>query len=123
MRNLLIAGLLIATPAAAQDIHAVKPLDGYACMNVTLPPVKLSFDQLPKARLDPSTSAPYGATVGTIVIAKAPLHVVNGYAEILQFDGREAWLPMKLLAPFSSAGNRRGHCTPSVMSDGKPGIS
>lgn len=118
MRALLLVALFCGpAPAYASPQQGIEPLTGYSCMTVNLPPGRLAWDQLPRARTAPTVDAPYAAgTVGQTVLAPNPLVVRNAYAEVLLFNGQQAWLPLKQIAGV----NRQ--CRAMRMSDGKPGI-
>ena len=117
--------LLVAATGSAQAEHlkAVKPLDGYACMDLNLTEAQLRDNSVTVPILSgPSPDAPWGGNASAIVIVRAPLHVVNGYAEILKLDGQPGWIAADKLKPYASVSNPNAHCTPSVMSNGRPGF-
>ena len=70
----------------------------------------------------PSRSAARIGTDQGIMIAKAPLHVDNGYAEVLWFNGRPGWIAANMLSPYHSQANPNAKCVPSLLSDGRPGF-
>lgn len=121
-RLVLALALAIATSPCLSAKEIAGDLDGYACMNVALPGGKLRWDQLPQARGQPSTAAPYVGPVGATVIARYPLHIVDGYAEVLLFNGKTAWVSTRVLEPYRSMSNPRASCTPVQLTDGSYGI-
>ena len=70
----------------------------------------------------PSTTSGRVGNASAIVIARSPLHVVNGFAEMLFPNGAAVWIDAKMLRPYHSESNPNAHCTPSLMSNGKPGL-
>jgi hypothetical protein len=117
----LAAGLVSA--AKAEGLHAVGPLAGYACMNLKLTDKELQDKSLAVPVYDgPSKESSRVGNAAAVVIAKSPLHVVNGFAELLFPTGQEVWIEADLLTPYRSASDPNAHCTPSLMSNGKPGF-
>ena len=115
--------LTISGMSLAQGLTAVKPLPGYACMRL-----KLTHEQVADRNLQipvfvgPSVSSGKLGNASAIVLVRAPLRVENGFAEILFPDGRTAWLSRDLLEPYATSEFPNAHCTPSLMSNGKPGF-
>ena len=128
MMNLIRAAavaacVLTGTAAHAQGLHAVQPLQGYACMNLNLSPAAMqNFANLPPVLAAPSPQAPKIGVASALVIARSPEHVVNGYAEVLHLNGQAGWVAADKLAPYHSASDPNAHCTPSLMSNGRPGF-
>jgi hypothetical protein len=121
---LLAAACLLAPAAHAQGLRAVRPLDGYACMNLAVPEAMLmdrSWAGVP-IRSTPSADAPQAAVATPTVIAKAPAVIVNGFAQVLRLNGATGWIEAAKLKPYSSASDPYARCTPSLMSNGRPGI-
>jgi len=114
----VLACLLTASVSArADEMRAVSPLEGYACVNLSLPSHKMRWDELPQAKAEPSAAAPVAGVVQATVLARYPLVVRNGYAEIILYTGQKAWIQQSLLAA------RNPRCRAVLMSDGKPGIA
>jgi hypothetical protein len=103
-------------------LKAVQPLPGYACMSLRGFDPSWTFAQLPRIVDRPSSSGQTLALASPIVITKTPLHVENGYAEVLALSGQRGWLQRAWLEPYHSVSNPNAHCTPSLMSNGRPGI-
>lgn len=116
-RILFVAATIGCSPALASPQTAVAPMAGYSCMTVSLPAGKLEWNQLPRARMQPDPDAPFvNGTVGQTIIARYPLHVTNGFAEVMLFNGETGWLPLKRIAGINRT------CRAMKMSDGKPGL-
>ena len=89
----LIAGAF-ASAAHAQDVRAVRALDGYVCMNLNLPDARMRDPAAPRVpiRVAPRPDAAVGTLATPIVITKTPEHVVDGFAEVLQLTGKPGWI-------------------------------
>lgn len=129
MRKLILAATAafalcsLPTIGEAQGLRAVHPLPGYACMGLRGVNPSWSFAQLPRILDRPSaTEGKPVQLASAIVFVKTPLHVVNGFAEVLLQNGHPGWLQRAWLEPYHSVSNPKAHCTPSLMSNGKPGI-
>ena len=120
------AGVLIITCGQrmkAEGLHAVRPLAGYACMMLNLSDAQMRDNSLVvPVYAGPSTTSGRVGNASAIVIAKSPLHIVNGFAEMLFPNGATVWIDAKMLRPYHSESNPTAHCTPSLMSNGKPGL-
>ena len=118
-----IACLSIATSVHSQSLKAVAPLSGYACMILNLTNDQLRDNSVTVPVFNgPSASSGKAGVASALLIVKSPLHLQNGFAETLFPDGRTVWIPANMLRPYKSEGNPNAHCTPSMMSDGKPGF-
>lgn len=113
----------VLSPARAQGLKAIAPLSGYQCMMLNF-----SADQMRNSPLTvpvfngPSETSGKAGLASGIMIVRSPTNVVNGFTEILFFDGRQLWMKANMLEPYKSASNPDAHCTPSMMSNGKPGF-
>lgn len=124
-----VTGCLLASaaclPAAhAQGLRAVRPLDGYACMNLAVPETLLedrTWAGVPILSA-PRADAQQVAVATPTVIAKAPAVIVNGFAQVMRLTGETGWIEAAKLKPFSSASDPYARCTPSVMSNGRMGF-
>ena len=109
--------------ASAQGLTAVRPIPGYICMRI-----KLTHEQAMDRSFEipvysqPSKSSSTIGIASAIVIVKSPLQVKDGLAEILFPDGRNGWLARDLLIPYATADFPNARCTPSIMSNGRPGF-
>jgi len=124
---LLFLGLCILPlmgKSQGAGLSAVKSLEGYSCKSLVATEAQMMDRQWPGVPIqtEPSPAAPRGAVASAIVIAKEPAHVVNGYAEVLRLNGLPGWIEADKLKPYSSASNPHARCTPSLMSNGRPGF-
>jgi hypothetical protein len=115
--------LLLPPRQSRGNSQCIRPIPGYVCMRLNLSREQMLARpfNVPVFAEPSSTSGKVGQASAT-VITKSPLHVQNGFAEILFLDGRIAWIPVNLLGPYATPANPNAHCTPSIMSDGKPGF-
>ena len=119
----LLATMAVGHTAAAQGLTAVKPLAGYVCMRLNLTREQMLDNSLSvPVFAHPSSTSPKIGEASATVITKSPMESQNGFAKILFLDGRPAWIPQNLLMPYATAAAPNAHCTPSLMSDGKPGF-
>ena len=120
---ILLAIVVPAPGARAQGLKAVRPLPGYACMVLNLTQQQMLDDTLHvPVYAEPAQSSSRIGDASAVVIATSPLNVVPGLGEVLFPDGRQGWIEAKMLRPYSSASNPDAHCTPSLMSNGRPGL-
>jgi len=115
---------ILAQPAEAQGIHAVRPLAGYACMMLNLTEQQLmdASARVP-ARTAPDAASPAVGWAAATVAVRGPFHVVNGFAEALFPSGATVWIESAKLRPYRSDGDPAARCVPSEMSNGKPGFA
>ena len=119
----LAVSCALAPVSHAEPVHAVRPLQGYVCMNLNLSDAQMRD---PSAARVPIMTAPRSdSSVGTlatpIVFAKAPEHVVDGYAEVLQLNGKPGWIKADMILPYHSVSDPYARCTPSLLSNGRIG--
>lgn len=100
----------------AQGVRASRPLPGYACMMLSSP------DASPPVLQTPSATAPRIGIASYTVIAADPVQAMNGYIRVLHLDGRQGWIDARQVRPWRSASDPSATCTPSLMSDGRPGF-
>lgn len=123
MIAVLLATAVAAPMARAQGLQAVRPLPGYACMVLNLTQQQMLDDSLHvPVYAEPNPSSARVGDASAVVIATAPLHVVRGFGEVLFPDGRQGWVETRMLRPYSSASDPSARCTPSLMSNGRPGL-
>jgi hypothetical protein len=126
MRNAIIAAVFAVAliPVSGHAaLRAVQPLPGYACMMTRLSPAQMrDFGALPRIVDRPSPSGKPIALASAIVFVRSPQHLQNGYAHLMPKTGQTGSLQRDWLQPYHSASDPRAHCTPSLMSNGKPGI-
>lgn len=110
---------VLAVQAHAQGPTVVKPLDGYACarLNATEAEMLNPHGTGIVIRTQPNPSAPVGTTAPSVVFVRHPLHVVNGFAEVMQITGKPGWIAADKIKPFDSL----TRCAPSLMSNGRIG--
>jgi hypothetical protein len=118
------ASCFIAGQAAhADNLYAVRPLSGYACMALNLTEEQM-FDpsiHVPIMSEPSASSKPLGKAIATVIVASPP-HQVNGYLEVLHLDGRRGWIASQYVRPWRNPGTSGHKCIPSLMSDGRPGF-
>ena len=125
LRISLMSSLLAFTSATAQAqyLTAVRPIPGYVCMRLNLPREQvLSRDLDVPIYQGPSASSPRLGSATAALIVKSPMVVSNGFAEVLFLDGRPGWILATLLGPYATPGNPNARCTPSFISNGRPGF-
>jgi hypothetical protein len=116
-------GLLTSGAATAQGLKVVRPLPGYVCMSLTLTEEQLSHEsKLPDVYATPSAGSEVVGKVVSPVFVRSPIHQVDGFDEILHLSGRTTWIPAQDLKPWRPMGNPAAKCTPSLMSNGRPGF-
>lgn len=109
---------LLATPAMAQHIYAVRPVPGFACAKLNLTEQQaLDMHFAVPIRTVPEPSATVGTTASAVLFVRQPIHVVNGYIEVLQLTGQPGWIERKWVKPYDPL----ARCVPSVMSNGRVG--
>jgi hypothetical protein len=125
MKRLIIAAMIAATIAGtAHALTAVRHIKGYVCMNLKWSGSEQDMwdeSKLPSVFEQPAETSKKIGYVGAIAIVASPLHVVNGFAEILLFDGKKGWVEAGLLEPYKVPGRPNATCIPSIMSDGRIG--
>ena len=120
-----LTAMFIAGPFAAnaQGLHPVSPLQGYSCMTLKLTSEQIRSNSIAVPVYNgPSTSSGEAGIASAVLIVKTPLNIQNGFAESLFSDGRTVWIKADWLQPYRSASNPNARCTPSMMSNGRPGF-
>lgn len=127
MQRFILAAVVAGGLAGSADaVTAVRPIEGYVCMNLKLnDPEKDVWDEskLPSVFTDPSTSSKKLGYVGVTAIVASPLNIVNGFAEILHLNGQKGWVEAALLKPYKVPGKPRAKCIPSILSNGRIGMA
>lgn len=125
MKRITMGALIgLCLVASAQALTAVRPIEGYVCMNLKWTGTEAEMwdeSKMPSVYAEPSASSKRIGSVGSRAIVASPLHVVNGYAEILHPSGQKAWVEADLLVAYPPARNRSETCVPSIMSNGRIG--
>lgn len=119
------AVLLAGTVAShAQGLTAVRPLPGYSCMRLGLSAEQMRDpNKLPVVHSGPSRESGALGVASAVVIVRSPMNVQGGMAEMLFLDGRTGWIDAQLLRPYATPAAPNAHCTPSIMSNGRPGFA
>ena len=117
MKILVPIVLLAATPAFAAPPTVVKPLPGYVCMKLNLTEAQALNGSGVYIRLQPADTAPTGTLAPSVVFARSPAHVENGYLEVIQITGAPGWIRQSQVRPMSPT----ERCVPSLMSNGRIG--
>jgi hypothetical protein len=125
MRTVLALAIAcaLAPEARCQEVRVVRPIDGYVCMNLNLSDARMRDPKAPRVPIltEPHPGALVGTLAASIVFAKTPAHVVDGYAEVLQLTGKPGWIGAGMIVPYRSASNPYARCTPSLLSNGRIG--
>jgi hypothetical protein len=118
--------LVFVLAGSAHALTAVRPIEGYVCMNLKWTGTEEDMwdeTKMPSVYAGPSASSKRIGSVGATAIVASPLHVEHGFAEILHLNGKKAWIQADLLLPYSVPGKANARCVPSIMSDGRIGMS
>ena len=109
--------------AIGQTMHAVRSLNGYACMSLNLTDAQMSDRNLViPVYANPSMSEPIGQA-SAVVIAPTPPRRSNGFIQVLLFSNQPGWVEAKYVKPWQNPGPSGQQCIPSVMSNGSAGFS
>lgn len=122
---ILLSAVLLARGfvAVAQGPTVAHPLTGYQCMSLNLTEEQLLTNSTPvPVRSGPSPASPQVGVAGATVAVATPLQPVNGYYRMLFPTGGEVWIEAAKLRPWKNAGDPKVTCTPSLMSNGRPGF-
>lgn len=118
----LFVVITLISPVRAQGLHAVRPLPGSVCMQLSLTPNQTSDPSLGiPIRESPSTSARILGWTPSVVAAPSAQQATAGFIQVLFPDGRLGWVQASALKPWSSPTNPKRRCIPSIMSDGMIG--
>jgi hypothetical protein len=122
MGFVVAAGWSIFAPAHA-SVEATRPLPGYVCMAINMPPAELMNPDVHVTMLQsPDAGAPpVGYAAATVIASVEP--PTNGYRRVLRFDGVQGWISTAKLKPWVNPGGNGQRCMPSVMSNGRLGLS
>lgn len=114
-----LALLLLCGAAHAENIRAVRPLVGHACMRLALTPEQdADPGQGVPVHDAPSRSARVVGWAPSVVVVPAPQQPNAGFLQVLFPDGRPGWVQAGYLKPWSNPYAPGRRCIPSVMSDG-----
>ena len=112
-----------ALQSAAESVHVVRRLDGYACMMLNQTPEE-AIDPKSTVRVyaRPSRSAPVVGVAMPVVAVRLPLEPVGGFLPGLFPNGTEVWIPAASLVPYKSLARPNTKCVPALMSNGLQGF-
>lgn len=115
----------LALTGWAHALTAVRPIEGYVCMNLKWSGKEADLwdeSKLDPVYAEPSASSQKIGNVGATAIVASPLHVEKGFAEILHPNGKKGWVQADRLVPYSVPGRPNAKCVPSIMSNGRIGF-
>lgn len=118
-------GLCAAASAqqATRSLHVTGHLQGYSCMMLNLTNEQMMvFDNLPPIRDRPSPTAKQIGVASETVIVATPRRQEGNFIQVLHMNGQPGWLEADKVKPWRSANNPNAHCTPAMMSNGRPGF-
>ncbi len=119
----ILLAFTLSDHAAAQGLHAVSPMPGYVCMQLTLTPAQLTDPKVgAPVRETPSPSGRIIAYAANTMIVQSPQEPTSGFLEVLWPGGRSGWMEVGYLRPWKNAFVPSDRCVPSIMSNGKPGF-
>lgn len=105
---------LCAILAALSYQANAEPLRGYVCATLNLTPEQMRDPSIDVPIMaGPSASSPKLGSAASIVFARSPAHVENGFAEVKFPNGKPGWISAKLLKPVSFS------CAPVETADGR----
>lgn len=115
--------ILLPCVVSAQGLTAIKPIDGYACMRLRLTHAQaIDHSFTVPVFSGPSATSPELGTASAIVLVRSPSQISNGFQGVLFPNGQAGWIEDKWLMPFPTQDFPRATCTPSTMSNGRPGF-
>ena len=118
----LPAVVALSGAASADGLHAVRPLVGYVCMQLTLSPQQIMDNQEVLVRDTPSPAGRVIGAAASVVVAPSPQQPTNGYLQMVFRTGKTGWVPATALKPWQSMYKPDQGCVPSIMSDGLIGF-
>jgi len=126
MMRISTLALLLLSPigfAYGQGLHAVSPMPGYVCMQLTLTPAQLTDPKVgAPVREGPSRSSQILAYAANTMIVQWPQKPADGFLEVVWPGGRSGWMEAGYLRPWRNPFVPSDRCVPSIMSNGKPGF-
>jgi hypothetical protein len=127
MQKFILAAIVAGGLAgSAEAVTAVRPIDGYICMNLKWTGSEQDMwdeSKLPSVFEQPDATSKKIGYVGATAIVASPLHVANGFAEILHLNGKKGWVEAGLLEPYKVRGKPMAKCIPSILSNGRIGMA
>lgn len=127
MKRFKVAAIMVLVPlasvAAAQGLVPVRPLDGYGCMRLRMTHEQaIDRSYSVSVRAGPGPKYPEIGIASAIVLVRSPSNRRDGYDEVLFPTGQVGWIESRALMPFQTQDFPRATCTPSLMSNGRPGF-
>lgn len=121
--NAFIMAVSVSGIAHAEQLHAVRPLPGYVCMQLALTPAQLTDPKVGvPVREAPSRSGAIAGYAATTVIVQNPPQPQDGFVKVLRPSGEPGWIEASYLRPWRNPYAPDARCVPSMMSNGKPGF-
>jgi len=120
-----VAALGLVLTGSAHALTAVRPIDGYVCMNLKWSGKEEDLwneSMLAPVYAEPSPSAQKIGKVGSTAIVASPIHIERGFAEILHLNGKKGWVKADLLVAYPESSDPSKTCVPSYMSNGRIGF-
>ena len=116
----LFAVLSAFAPALAAPMVATRPLDGYVCKRLNLSPASMRDPTTPDVLIlqEPRLGAPRSSIASAMVLVSDPPVLQNGYVQVMQLTGKPGWIKADMVVPLPPD----VLCSPSIMSNGKPGF-
>jgi len=96
-------------------------IPGYNCLDVVYPPeAERNPSLLPPSFAEPSDKSRKIGAEGGLVFVVWPLHKVNGFIEILRFNGEHGWIAAENTKPYTypKSTNEPGGCTIKMTASG-----
>jgi hypothetical protein len=100
-------------------------IPGYNCMDVIYPPeADYNPRLLPPVFAAPTENSRQIGTQGALAYVVWPINEVNGFIELLRFDGETGWIASKYTKPFTypKSTNTPGRCTLNMTAGGYIGF-
>jgi hypothetical protein len=120
---LSVSVLFTIGDAFAEYLTAVKPIPGYVCMRLKITREQaLNKSFTVPVLTQPSPGASQIGSASIVPFIKAPFDPSKAFQQMLTLDGKQGWIETKWLMPYETPERPNAHCTPSIMSDGRPGI-
>jgi hypothetical protein len=113
---ILVTADVRVMPAEAYVVG--KPIDGFQCMSLTLSPEQQFNGPMPSVFAAPTEESKKLGTTGGIVYVAWPLNNVNGFVEMMRYNGEKAWISAKVLKPYEYPVGLPGSCILSQRPNG-----
>ena len=118
LRRVAVALSLLSSPAFGQPVYAVRPIPGFACAKLDVTEREaLDIHGAVPIRTAPDPHAPVGTNASAVLFVRQPVHVENGYVEVLQLTAQPGWIEQRRVKPYDPL----ARCVPSILSNGRIG--